>query len=172
LAKSNRSKAAKQAAQTRKFSKEAGDKATVTTKESEEFCAKEFEKMMGGKSILHGLPDFNSIKNGKVIFCEVKPYMEWNHTDKSVKDWRVVGPKRRKLRKDQLKSVKELIKAKQKVFVIYYNKEVFSKTDVRYTIHRDAGGNSNPRPVTKKMLKNAGSSDPHLNYFNGWIEDE
>ena len=171
MAKSNRSKGAKKAAKTRKRGR-AADKAKVTKKESEEFCAKEFEKNMGGKSILHGLPDFNNIKNGKVIFCEVKPYLEWDHTEKSIKSWRVAAPERRKLRKDQLKSVNELIQAKQKVSVIYYNKEVFSKTDVRYTIHRDAGGNSNPRSVTKKMLKNAESSDPHLNYFNGWIEDE
>ena len=121
MAKSNRSKGAKKAAKTRKRGR-AADKAKVTKKESEEFCAKEFEKNMGGKSILHGLPDFNNIKNGKVIFCEVKPYLEWDHTDKSVKDWRVAAPERRKLRKDQLKSVKELIKAKQKVSVIYYNK--------------------------------------------------
>lgn len=169
MANKDRSRAAKKAARTRKR-KQAADTATYTRIRSEKFCAKKFQRIMGGKSILHGLPDFTNIKNGKVIFCEVKPYMELDHTKKGIKSWRIATKGRRVLSKDQLKSVNELIQAKQKVFVIYYNKEVVSKTDVRYTIHRDAGGENNPRLVTKKDVKNAESSDPHLEYFNGYIK--
>ena len=169
MAKSNRSKAAKQAAETKK-QKKAANKAMNTKNESENFCAKLIARKKGGRSVLHGLPDFINFKNGKGTFYEVKPYLVFN--PKKHADWNVAAPDDRMLSKAQLKSFGELIKLKQKVFIIYYNKETpkKKKDKPKYTIHKDAGGKSNPRLVTKKILKNAESSDPHMEYFNGYIK--
>ena len=166
--KTKRSVGAKKAAKTRQGTIRA-KKAVTTRTTSEEFCADEVEKLNGGKSILHGAPDFINIHSGKGIFYEVKPYLEFNHM-KKFKDWRVVAPKRRKLRRDQLKTFKKLIKGKQQVYIIYYNNEIWSK-DQCYTIHKDTGKQKNPRKVTKSMLKNENASDPHLKYFSGYIQE-
>ena len=169
LAKSNRSKAAKKAAQTRIRNKAAAD-ATNTKNESENFCAKLIARKKGGRSVLHGLPDFINFKNGKGTFYEVKPYLVFN--PKKHADWNVAAPDDRMLSKAQLKSFGKLIKLKQKVFIIYYNKKTpkKKKDKPKYTIHKDAGGKSNPRLVTEKMLKTLKSSDPHMKYFNGHIK--
>ena len=172
LAKSNRSRAAKKAAQTRIRNKAAAD-ATNTKNESENFCAELIAKKKGGRSVLHGLPDFINFKNGKGTFYEVKPYKIFDH--KKHAGWNLAAPDDRMLSEAQLKSFCELIKLKQKVFIIYYNKEtpkkkkLSKKSKPKYTIHEDAGGESNPRMVTKEMLKDAESSDPNL-YFNGIVE--
>ncbi len=168
MTKSKRSAGAKKAAKTRQGTIRA-NKAVTTTTTSEEFCAAEVEKMNGGKSILHGAPDFININNKKGIFFEVKPYLQFNHV-KKFKDWRVVSPARRMLRPDQLKTFKELIKGKQQVWIIYYNKEIWAKNNERYTIHKDNGKKKNPRKVTKSMLKDRNATDPHLEYFNGHVQ--
>jgi len=167
LAKSNRSRAAKKAAQTRIRNKAAAD-ATNTKNESENFCAELIAKKKGGRSVLHGLPDFINFKNGKGTFYEVKPYLVFN--PKKHADWNVAAPDDRMLSEAQLKSFWQLIELKQKVFIIYYNKETTKNKKPKYTIHKDAGGKSNPRLVTEKMLKTLKSSDPHMKYFNGHIK--
>jgi len=165
MKKEVRSKIAKKAARKRKRN-QAAKKAGKTTNESEEFCAELIQKKKGGKSVLHGLPDFVNVKNGKAVFYEVKPYKIFDH--KQHENWNLAAPDDRMLSKAQLESFKQLIELKQKVFIIYYNKETLQKKEVCYTIHRDVGGEKNPRKVTKNMLKDAESSDPDL-YFEGEV---
>ena len=144
----------------------AGHKADSTTNESESFCANWITKKFKGETVLQGAPDFTFIKNKKLSYYEVKPYL-WKEKGKT-EDWRVADKKRRVLSVAQLKTFKKLITLKQNVYIIYYNREVKSKNaDPCYTIH-DGGKKMNPRPVDIAMLKNQAASDPHLEYFNGY----
>ena len=157
LSKAKRSAAAKKAAATRKR-RAAANKAGTTTDNSGGHCAEWIQKQKGGKSVLHGLPDIINVKDGKVVFYEVKPYLIYDRK-KGHHDWNLAAPDDRMLSKAQLKSFKKLIKGKQQVFIIYYNKETRGKKD-DYTIHKDPRGEKNPRRVINSMLKDAESSDP------------
>ena len=110
MAKSNRSKGAIQAAQTKKV-KKAANAAMITKNESENFCAELIAKKKGGSSVLHGLPDFINFKNGKATFYEVKPYKIFDH--KKHADWNVAAPDDRMLSKAQRTSFLQLIELKQ-----------------------------------------------------------
>ena len=73
----------------------AGYKADSTKNESENFCANWIAKKFKGRSVLQGAPDFTFIKNKKLSYYEVKPYL-WKDFLKTA-DWRVVRYEQRVL---------------------------------------------------------------------------